>query len=110
MTQMPNSPVFGEKLIARLAEEFLRDLRAEETSALHAMRASEEARNLWLLVTRGYFLGTYYADLGLSVQMGDPANTLESARRSVRLLNPVSYTHLDVYKRQSARLARAAGL
>ncbi len=87
MTQMPNSPVFGEKLIARLAEEFLRDLRAEETSALHAMRASEEARNLWLLVTRGYFLGTYYADLGLSVQMGDPANTLESARRSVRLLN-----------------------
>lgn len=86
MTQTPNSPLYGQKLIARLAEAFLRDLRAEETNALHNLRTSEEARTLWLLVARGYFLGTYYADMGLSVQTGDAANTLESARRSVRLL------------------------
>lgn len=89
MTTVPNSPIHGEKLIARLTESFISDLRGEELARIHEMRTSAQMRNLWLLTTRGYFLGTYYADLGISVQMGDRSNTLESARRSVALLNTV---------------------
>lgn len=89
MTTVPNSPVFGQKLIARLTEAFINDLRSEELSSIHAMRTSAEMRNLWLLIARGYFLGTYYADLGISVQMGDRNNTLENARRNVALLRQV---------------------
>jgi hypothetical protein len=89
MIAVPNSPLFGNKLVARLTEEFIADLRREEIGCIHQMRASDQMRNLWLLITRGYFLGTYYADLGISVQMGDRANTLEHARREVALLREV---------------------
>ncbi len=89
MIAVPNSPIFGNKLVARLTEEFIADLRREEIHCIHQMRTSDQMRNLWLLITRGYFLGTYYADLGISVKMGDPDNTLERARRQVALLQEV---------------------
>ena len=89
MTSVPNSPIEGQRLIAHLTENFMNDLLRTELEAKQEMRTSDAKRNLWQITAQGYFLGTYYADMGMSVQTGDRSNTLDSACRRVALLNTV---------------------
>lgn len=89
MTSVPNSPIEGQRLIAHLTENFMNDLLRTELEAKQEMRTSDAKRNLWQITAQGYFLGTYYANMGMSVQTGDRSNTLDSACRRVALLNTV---------------------
>lgn len=89
MTSVPNSPIEGQRLIADLTENFMNDLLRTELEAKQEMRTSDAKRNLWQITAQGYFLGTYYAEMGMSVQTGDRSNTLDSACRSVVLLRIV---------------------
>lgn len=89
MTSVPNSPIEGQRLIAHLTENFMNDLLRTELEAKQEMRTSDAKQDLWQITAQGYFLGTYYADMGMSVQTGDRSNTLGSACRSVVLLNTV---------------------
>ena len=89
MTAVPNSPIEGQRLIAHLTENFMNDLLRTELEAKQEMRTSDAKRNLWQITAQGYFLGTYYAEMGMSVQTGDRSNTLGNACRSVVLLKTV---------------------
>lgn len=89
MTAVPNSPIEGQRLIAHLTENFMNDLLRTELEAKQEMHTSDAKRNLWQITAQGYFLGTYYADMGMSVQTGDRSNTLDSACRRVALLKTV---------------------
>lgn len=89
MTSVPNSPIEGQRLIAHLTENFMNDLLRTELEAKQEMRTSDAKRKLWQITAQGYFLGTYYAEMGMSVQTGDRSNTLGAARQKVKLLNTV---------------------
>ena len=89
MTSVPNSPIEGQRLIAHLTENFMNDLLRTELEAKQEMLTSADKHKLWQITAQGYFLGTYYADMGMSVQTGDRSNTLGNACRSVALLNTV---------------------
>ena len=63
---------------------------------------------IYLLGSLGLFLfGMKIMSEGIQKAAGDRMRQILSAMTSRRVLGPVSYTHLDVYKRQSSpRLER----